>query len=499
MRKGVYLIGAGPGDLGLITSKGLEILNTCDVVVYDQLANPEFLNFTKENCEFVYVGKKSENHSLSQGKINELLFKLAKENQVIVRLKGGDPFVFGRGSEEFLFLKSNEIHVEVISGVTSAISGLSSAGIPITSRELARSFHVITGHISKNGKKMDYSKYANLGGTLVFLMGVANLSNIVSQLLKGGQGKNTPVAIIYKATTVNQQVYLGTLENIVEIANNENIQAPSLIVVGETVNLHNQLYAERKSINVLVACSKNKFSDFANLLDEIGANVSFFPTIKFEKKNEEILYEELENITKYDLLVFTSSYAVDVFMTSLLEISDIRKLFNIEIVVVGKKTAGVLGKYGLKDLTIAKDYSQQGIIDILSKEKYCGKKVFLPQSTRADKKLENILNKHLEITQLDIYCCKTDFKSYWSKEALEASRYICFTSASTVKGFVEILEKNDVELLKAIKNKKIVAIGPVTKNTIEEYNMKVDIVPIKATIEEMVKCIEINYREISNE
>ena len=244
MKGKVYLVGAGPGDYKLMTLKGLECIRKSDVIVYDRLANIDYLKEAKENCEFINVGKASSNHLLPQDDINRLIADKALEGKVVTRLKGGDPYVFGRGGEEAEILREEGIDFEVVPGITSAIGGLCYAGIPITHRDHASSFHVVTGHPRNDGKEtkeINWQALANVKGTLVFLMGIANLQHISENLIKEGKDKNTPVAFISWATRSNQRVVTATLENAYEVAVKENIKPPTLIVVGTVVNLREKL------------------------------------------------------------------------------------------------------------------------------------------------------------------------------------------------------------------------------------------------------------------
>ena len=262
MKGKVYLVGAGPGDYKLLTLKGLECIKKADVIVYDRLANKNYLKEAKENCEFIYVGKASSNHTLPQDDINRVIADKAKEGKIVTRLKGGDPYVFGRGGEEGELLKEEGIEFEVVPGITSAIGGLCYAGIPITHRDYASSFHVITGHLrddDKENPEINWNALANTNGTLVFLMGVANLQKISSNLIKEGKSKDTPVALISWATRSNQRVITSTLENVYETAVRENVKPPTLIAVGDVVELRDKLnFFESKPLfgkNVLVTRS----------------------------------------------------------------------------------------------------------------------------------------------------------------------------------------------------------------------------------------------------
>lgn len=239
----VWLVGAGPGDISLITVKGLECIKNADVLVYDRLVNPELLNYAPAHCEKVNVGKESDHHPIPQIQINQILVEYAKQGKNVVRLKSGDPYVFGRGGEEAQEIVEQGVVFEVVPGVTSAIGGLTYAGIPVTHRDYASSFHVVTGHLRADKAKdpINWQALAQLEGTIVILMGVSNLEHISNELIRYGKAATTPVAIVMWASRNNQRVVTGTLQNIVQVAKEQQVKPPALIVVGEVVRLHKLL------------------------------------------------------------------------------------------------------------------------------------------------------------------------------------------------------------------------------------------------------------------
>ncbi len=236
----VYLTGAGPGDKELLTLKALKVIKKADVIIYDRLANPDILEEAKNGCEFVYVGKEDGKHTLPQEEINEVIYQSALKYETVVRLKGGDPFVFGRGGEEGIYLKERGIKFEVIPGITSAIAVPEYAGIPVTHRGVAVSFRVVTGHEAPNKlqSQIDWNSFKT-DETIVFLMGYHNLSKISNKLIEIGKPKDMPCAVISKGTTKEEKTVIGTLENIAQKA--KGLQTPALIVVGKVVNLREQL------------------------------------------------------------------------------------------------------------------------------------------------------------------------------------------------------------------------------------------------------------------
>ena len=307
MKGKVYLVGAGPGDYKLLTLKGLDCIREADVIVYDRLANVNYLKEAKSNCEFIYVGKASSQHTLPQEEINRVIADKAKEGKIVTRLKGGDPYVFGRGGEEGEVLKAEGIDFEVVPGITSAIGGLCYAGIPITHRDHASSFHVVTGHLradDKENPEINWNALANTGGTLVFLMGVANLKKISENLIKEGKSKDTPVALISWATRPNQRVIISTLDEVHETAVREKVKPPTLIVVGSVVNLRETLnFFENKPLfgkNIMVTRSRTQSSSLVEKIMDLGGNPIEIPTIKIEKiENIMSLEQEIRQLTDY--------------------------------------------------------------------------------------------------------------------------------------------------------------------------------------------------------
>ncbi|MBU5427534.1 uroporphyrinogen-III C-methyltransferase [Tissierella pigra] len=479
MKGKVYLIGAGPGDPDLITLKGLSYLEKADVVVYDRLASPKLLDHIKRDAKLIYVGKASKNHIKTQDEINEIIYQEAKDGNLVVRLKGGDPYVFGRGGEEGIYLYDRGIEFEVVPGVTSAIGGLCYAGIPITHRDIATSFHVITGHLKDEEEELDWKSLSALKGTLVFLMGVSNLKNISENLMKNGKSKDTPTAIINWGTTSNQKTVIGRLSNIYDKAIEENIKPPSLIVVGDVVGLREKLnFFENKPLlgkNIVITREKSHASETINKIEELGGNVISFPTIKVEKisPNEE-LDKSIINITNYSYLIFTSVNGVNIFFQRFFQLGmDIRTLANIKIAAVGSKTAAAMGKYGINPEIVPNEFVAEGLIDELSKVLSKEDNVLIPRAKIGRNELIDELSQIATINDLKIYHTVKDEEN---KEKIMDilndldSYYLLFTSSSTFTNFSEIL-KEDVG--PALEKGKIISIGPITTKTIEEAGYSV--------------------------
>ena len=480
MQRIVYLVGAGPGDEDLITLKGLECTKKADVIVYDNLVNDQLLSYAKQDAEIIYVGKKINQHTLPQDKINELLVEKAKQDKVVVRLKGGDPFVFGRGGEEAIALKENNIPFEIVPGISSSIAALAYAGIPITHRAISTSFHVITGHEdpTKEEESVNYELLSKLSGTLVFLMGLNNLPKITSLLQKYGKAPSTPVAVISKGTTPQQKVATGTLENIGNKV--DSITHPAIIAVGEVINLREYInWFEKKPLfgrKILVTRARHQASALSQKIKELGGMAVEFPTIEIQP-----LEFELQGLNNYDWIIFTSVNGVEVFFEKL---DDVRSIGNAKICAIGEATKQAVEKYHLKVEITPSEYIAEALIEELKPLiKKCDK-VLIPRADVAREVLPQQLQElGAEVTVLPLYKTTLPNKSADElKEILQDIDTITFASSSTVKNFVEILGKENLNLL---NNKKIACIGPITAETAKGLGLTVHIMPEEYTIERL--------------
>lgn len=499
----VYLVGAGPGDYKLITLKGLECIRKADVIVYDRLANVKYLEEAKKDCIFINVGKASSNHMLPQDDINRLIADKALEGKIVVRLKGGDPYVFGRGGEEAELLRNENIEFEVVPGITSPIGGLCYAGIPITHRDHASSFHVITGHPRKDGKEtkeINWNALANVKGTLVFLMGIANLKNISENLIKEGKDKNTPVAFISWATRPNQRVVTATLENAHEVAIKENVKPPTLIVVGSVVNLREKLnFFEEKPLfgkNIVVTRCRTQSSALAEKISEMGGNPIEIPTIKIQKvEDNKELEVEIDKIKDYTYILFSSKNAVDIFFDKLNEKGyDSRVLCNSKICAVGGETAKAIKSRGIIADIVPQKYVAEGLYEELKDIINENDKILIPRAKKARDFLINKLSEKCYIKEVITYESVIDNdKKDLALEVIEDENvdYITFASSSTVKNFITLIGE---ENLQQLKNKNIISIGPITSKTIEEYGLEVYKEAEVATIDSMIDAISNNEK-----
>lgn len=494
MQTKVYLIGAGPGDEGLITVKGLNCIKNADVIVYDNLVNEKLLSYAKESAEKIYVGKKINQHTLSQEKINELLVQKAKENKTVARLKGGDPFVFGRGGEEALLLKEKEITFEIVPGISSSIAALTYAGIPITHRAVSTSFHVITGHEdpTKEFESVDYKALAKLSGTLVFLMGLNNLEKICEQLLSYGKSPETPVAVISKGTTPDQKVVVGTLENIRQ--NLGDITYPAIIAVGEVINLRKDLnWFEKKPLfgrKILVTRARHQASILSHKIEGAGGSAVEFPTIEIQPvDNGDSLKNMYESMNNYQWLIFTSVNGVEVFLEKLKYYEkDIRTIGKAKICAIGEATKKALEACYLKVDFIPDKYVAEALIAGLQDKIKAGDKVLIPRVEAAREILPEQLKKiGALVDTVPLY--KTVIPEYIREELigiLEKIDTICFTSSSTVSNFIKILGKENLALL---NNIEIACIGPVTANTAKELGLIVNKLAKEYTIDGLIRVL----------
>lgn len=466
----VYIMGAGPGDLELLTLKGKRAIEEADCIVYDRLINPRILDFAKKDAEMIYLGKGNTEGGVIQDEINRTIVTKALEGKTVARVKGGDPFVFGRGGEEIQSLFDNGISFEVIPGITSSISVPAYAGIPVTHRGVARSFHVFTGHTMEDGTWHNFEAIAKLEGTLVFLMGIKTLPIIVNDLVKNGKNPETPVAIIEKGATADQRVTVGTLENIIEKAKERKIVPPAITIIGEVVNLRETFkWFEDKNLfgkKILVTRDKNQAGEFSNKIEKMGGVAVELPFIEIESVLSKVTSEDLK---EYSALLFNSPNGVREFMK---KIDDIRSLAHLKIGAVGSKTKELLEEYKIKADFMPEEYMVSKLAELSLEYTKPGEKILIITS--------------------DISPCDTDkFNSMYDREfhkivayntkkitrekkevcdALNKVEVVTFLSSSTVDAFYASIDGD----LECVKNIKFASIGPVTSETMRKYGFSVD-------------------------
>lgn len=502
----VYLVGAGPGDPGLFTLRGKEVLQQAQVVVYDYLANEELLRYAPPGAELVYVGKRGGEHTMSQDEINALLVARGK-TQIVVRLKGGDPFVFGRGGEEAQVLVAAGIPFEVVPGVTAAIAVPAYAGIPLSHRDYAASMAFITGHErdDKTDSKLAWDKLATGVGTLVFFMGIKNLSFICRNLIANGRSPDTPAAVIRWGTTPEQKTVVGNLQNIVERVSSAKITPPAITVVGEVVKLREELnWFECRPLFgrcIVVTRAREQASDFKASLEALGAHCLEFPTIAMEPPPSwEALDQAVRKLSEYDWIVFTSVNGVKFFMERLWTAGlDSRALKGCRVAAIGPKTAESLQNYGLRPDLIPKEYRAESILEGLEKQDIKGCRFLMPRAMVARDILpETLRNWGAHVDVVPTY--QTVLPAEKASEVIERLRAktihcVTFTSSSTVTNFVQLFDSK--ELLPLMEQVCVASIGPVTAQTAASYGLKVNVMPSEYTIPALVRAIR-DYFEASS-
>ena len=522
----VYLIGAGPGDPRLITVRGRDLLASSDVIVYDRLVHPSLLNYCRPDAEKVYVGKVSSHHAMKQPDINALLINRALQGKTVARLKGGDPFVFGRGGEEAEECLQAGIRFEIVPGVTSAIAAPAYAGIPVTHRDAASSFAVITGHERSDAKesgtrepgvaegRRNWQHIAHAADTLVFLMGVENLSEITVRLQEFGRAPDTPVALVQWGTWTRQRVLTGTLATITEIVQAAKLIPPAVCVVGEVVKLRESLRwfdspQERPLFGkrVLVTRAREQASGLSELLRERGAEPVEFPLIKIASRDDSPeLSEALQQLSRYDWIVFTSANAVPVVAKRLERLQlDGRAFAQTKIAAIGPATAdAVREQIGLRADFVPTEAVAENLAAEWPDAEMQGKRVLLPRAAEAREVLPDYLRERgAEVDALIAYETVLDtgaaeeLRAQLQNGEMDA---LTFTSSSTVKNFVQALTGGDHAALQSLIGvTKIIAIGPVTAETIRGYGLTPHRIAAEHTIPGLVTALEAAFAPASSD
>ena len=500
----VYLVGAGPGDPKLITVRGLEALRKADAVVYDRLAGPRLLKEIKPGADVIYVGKRSERHTMKQEDINRLLVELALQGKTVVRLKGGDPCVFGRVGEEAEALAAHGISFDIIPGVTSATGVPAYAGIPLTHRDLASSFAVVTGYENPEKAEMnvDWARLATAVDTLVFLMGVSKIDRICRELIAHGRPASTPVAIIRWGTRAAQRTLVGSLADMPDRVRQTGFKPPAVIVVGDVVRLRDTMnWHERKPLfgrRVLVTRSAAQSGELAGRIDELGGEPVEWPAIALREPQDPAaaaaLDAALARLDDYDWAVFTSVNGVDFFFRRLRRLGlDIRRMAGAKIAAVGPKTADALAERGIRaDLVPESRYQAEGLLDALLPHLAPGQHVLLPRGDLARDVLpEALASRGIRVTEAVVYenvpggRDAADIADQLEKGAVHAAT---FTSASTVHNLCDALEraagKPAGELM---KNTRVVCIGPITAEAAIKRGLAVAAVARESTLDGLVE------------
>ncbi|MCP4633922.1 MAG: uroporphyrinogen-III C-methyltransferase [candidate division Zixibacteria bacterium] len=486
MRDGkVYIIGAGPGNPGLITVRGLECLRKCDIVVYDQLTPLILLTELDPDVELIDVGKEAGKHTLKQEDINQLLVDRAGEGKIVGRFKGGDPFVFGRGGEEALYLKENNIEYEIIPGVTAGIAASAYAGIPVTHRKMVTQTVFVTAHEAegKESVQMDWEQLAKMQAvSIVGYMGVKTLPDITSKLIEYGMSPTTPAAVIHRGTTPSQRTVTGTLDDIAEIAKKNYIKPPAIFIIGDTVDLKEKIeWCENKPLfgkRIVVTRASDQVSGFINELYELGAHVLPFPTIATENNiDDNNIKKVISNAANYDWLIFTSENGVRYFMNALINNNcDIRRFNKAQIAVVGEGTSRALSGFYIKPDYIPEHFLTRRLAEeLISKFDIKSKKILRVRGEPAPSTVEDMLrDSGAEVNVLIAYNTVVGKPLRRIKDDLieNGADLITFTSSSTVRNFVAIL--GDDAARKIAENATVLSIGPMTSQRLKELNLPVE-------------------------
>lgn len=505
MAKGkVYIVGAGPGDPGLLTLRGKACLERADVVLYDHLANPALLDYAPPYAERIYVGRSGRGAYRPQEEIHHVLIQKVQEGKQVVRLKGGDPFVFGRGGEEAEVLAEQSIAFEVVPGVTSAVAVPAYAGIPVTHRTLASTVTFVTGHEdpSKGGSVLEWPRLATVDGTLVFLMGAKNLPTIVRRLTEEGKSSDTPVALIQWGTYPKQRTVVGTLATISEQAEAANIQPPTIIVIGAVVSLRQHMnWFESRPLfgtRILVTRARSQASELSQLLLSYGGEPIECPTIAFvPPASWDEVDHAIARIETFQWLVLTSVNGVQHFMRRLWHNGrDARSLHGLRVCCIGPRTAEELEKFGVKADVIPAQYQAEGILEVMNAAGVAGQRFLIARAAQAREILPEELRRlgaevlvapvyQTVVPQSEVEAIKTRFLS-------QGIEMVTFASSSTVRNFVELFGGVE-ELQKILQHTIIGCIGPITAETARELGLQVEVVAGQNTIPALVEAL-VEYR-----
>ncbi|MGN1266431.1 MAG: uroporphyrinogen-III C-methyltransferase [Dorea sp.] len=499
----VWLVGAGPGDVGLLTIKAKRILEDADVVVYDHLVGKDILTMIQGEKELINVGKIAGHHPIPQEIINQILMREAFNNKKVVRLKGGDPFLFGRGGEELEELEKNGIPFEVIPGVTSPLAVPAYNGIPVTHRDYTSSLHIITGHRKKdNDEKICYKALVETNGTLVFLMGVNALSDIVKGLTDAGMSPDMSAAILQEGTTARQRKVVATVGTLMEKAEEVQIKPPAVIVVGKVCQLSEKLAWYEKlplmGMRIMLTRPAEVISDMAEKLRDLGAEVLEIPTIDtIPIEENQLLKSCIDNIEIYEWIVFTSQIGVRIFFEKLEKNAiDIRRLSKSKFAAIGEGTKKALKQRGIFADLMPEVYDGESLAHCLAGQDVRGQNILIPRARKANPYLVPILEKAgANVQDVPIYdTVYKDCKSISMKEELDKKKIDCvvFTSSSTVEGFVKASAGADYSGFVAV------CIGEQTKMTAEKHSMKCKVAE-KATIDSLLRLIERIKKEYDKE
>ncbi|MBV8489563.1 MAG: uroporphyrinogen-III C-methyltransferase [Candidatus Eremiobacteraeota bacterium] len=493
----VSLVGAGPGDPGLLTLRGADALRDADVLLYDALAADAVVALAPARCERIFVGKRGGNHAMPQSQIETLMVERARDGKRVVRLKGGDPFVFGRGGEEAQALHAAGIRFDVVPGITSAIAAPAYAGIPLTHRNHNPAFTVVTGHedSDKSLSTIDWDKLADRNRTLVLLMAMGNLREIATRLIERGLAGSTPAAVVENGTRPNQRTVVGTLETIADDARRAGLGAPAVAVIGEVVGLRDDIaWFDRDALfgrRVLVTRPAHQAGEFARALLARGAEPILAPTIAIEPPDEpQRAHRAIDELGEYAWVVFSSQNGVDAFFDRLDALdADTRYLGNTKVASVGSKTAARLRWRGVRADLVPDVFDSESIARLLVESVKPGERVLVFRAQEA----RDVLPRTLETAGI-----RTDvvaaYKTVFPEDRAFAQKVaradiVTFTSASTVSGFATLLG-GDAYAIEALQGKAVACIGPIAEEAARAIGMHVDVVADVFTTEGLIDALE---------
>ncbi|MCR5665392.1 MAG: uroporphyrinogen-III C-methyltransferase [Eubacterium sp.] len=489
----VYLVGAGPGNPELITVRGMELIKDCDAILYDDLCGEKLLSYASAKTKKIYVGKRSGRHYKEQSQINNILVRMAKEYNRVVRLKGGDPYVFGRGAEEIQALAEHEIAWEVVPGVSSATAVPELAGIPVTHRGVSRSFHIITGHTKEGAGLCDYTTLANLSGTLVFLMGLEAIRKISKELIAHGMDGVTPAAVISCGGLPQQRIVRGKLKEIAKLSEQNKMTSPAIIVVGNTAS-YNLLDKGKKTVGVIA--TRRLYKKMERQLEAEGIQTRWICKMEVERKEDELrrLSNHLEQLHQYGWIIFVSQNAIRLFFEEVARKQiDYRKLAGVRFGVVGEASNEELSRYGfVADFVPSKSnivsLANEFVTDIVRKE-HGGKRVMVIHAVRGNDALVNTLRKNAIPYE--------DFKIYdvvgktGEEPGDDKPDLLAFLSASGVDDYAK---KEQFQL-----QVPIACIGDATAKELEKYHKKADLIAQQMDVEGLKEVILSYFNNERNE
>lgn len=499
----VYLVGAGPGDPALITLRGVECLKRADVVVYDYLANEQLLSHAPKSAERIYAGKIGGRHNQDQDEINDLLVAKGLAGKVVVRLSGGDPFLFGCGAEECGALREAGIPFEVVPGVTAAVGASAYSGIPLTHRDITASVTFVSGQEGndKDDSNIDWDRLSLGGGTVVFYMGVTTLRRNMQRLMECGKSADTPVALVRWAATDNQQVLVGTLTDIADRAEECGFKPPAVTIVGEVVALREKLqWFEKRQLSgkkIVVTRAADQAGEFSAKLTACGATVLECPTIRLvEPESWQLLDLAIHELAGYGWLILTSVNSVRYFFKRLDTLGlDTRALAGCRVCAVGPKTADEIRLFGVKPDLVASDYKAEGIVDEFSRLDMHGCRVLFPRVDKARDLIPQELQRmgaHVDspVAYRNIFPERLPPETLFALEKRSVD-CITFTSSSTVQNLAAML--GEELMLDMLKGVAVASIGPITSKSCRDLGLRVDIEPQSYTINALTEALVAHF------